>query len=1330
MIVSFPKRYTNELLSEAEQMGFSDKKTEGGHSASYPNYEVLPILAAPSHGKEKNTLREELIPIGCWKLEDLRFLFDSSMVLPDAKPEFDELATLKNALPGSPLTIFGHADPVGDDAYNKVLSGRRARAVYAVITRNIEIWEALYSNSDGTGDDWSLRHLQIMLKALGFDPGNPSGSATSQSTNAVKDFQRKNPPLKDDGDPGKETRKKLFQAYMDFLCPVTLSKADFLGRGEDPGGKADYQGCSEFNPQMMFSAAENTKFTNTADKTERNAENSTNRRVMALLFRPGTKININRWPCPRAAEGTAGCVKRLWADAATRRQFQAKRRTNVADRNTFACRFYDRMVGTSPCEGPIVPIDDRKLRVFLKLMYLDPEGKPQPFPKDVPVTVLNPAGDQNEKTLNDGLLIFDFDRAKNFFTLSFNHPDHYFSVATATSTAAEKNRWLAAADVPAAVKDAFHVFKAPKEWSLVTSDWKKVDSALYNTTEFRFENLTPKSAVLGVEGAPVEMHLDPHWQLVRFEFFDRAFGHASHAGKRISTPPILLEGFRDGSTARGAIPNPDTRSNWTINLADPATQTQALPWILPRRADKSADARPLAKDLLQFTQPANTFIASQNGTTRTIEAIADAAKLAPGPDRMKLYDLPALWKSNKYFTRGAATNKFYNQLTDADVLTSLDKAKPLTFSLDDIILVDAAGAPSPAGGDELALIFFHQFKKPTGGNADIKDQGVWKLGADSTKAFFPYSDVKMPVKHYVQDYADWTRLVVVNGNLYEAFADRTPDTGAHDVIGARAAHMWVDSVAAGQTPTNAVSPRPTTTTKPFYSIQPFCFQDIHRVRSACLPAGQSNENTAQVPSHPGFFYGRYDTALLRCCDLDGTTELAVNVNFFRFHFDFTNAPATNADNSAFSNGNYKKLMLENVPKRWNGPETLALTDGSALVTNTGDYFYTPQPPSALPFKCKPFLYCQDTPQPRAHFRLNVLSQPRADMNGFDGVGNFTAGNEVATLDDGRFVAAHETGHGYSHPDEYNERWSGAACSYTFPGFGSQVPGDPFSIESGALMMESVTNIENRYFWHSAEWIRRIIATPLQVESAAHQYFVPGHPTAVNNSRAFTYFPLHINSRATGGARGKFDAYLYMLGKDAYANRLKLGVEYDGVLCVVVKISYQFPSAAAHTDIFNPIRDFNNTIDANMNRKFVFRGALAPANFTNCLVHFMPRTLVETFVSDGTPDSTNYINGLGFTAAAPANQANYTTKVNAVTALHPLHFTIRVVTATPPGWKNATTLHLTPALMQAADAWKWFADMVAIDCSALAIPASGLTDAQVQSRIVRLTVPPGVVSASA
>jgi hypothetical protein len=123
---------------------------------------------------------------------------------------------------------------------------------------------------------------------------------------------------------------------------------------------------------------------------------------------------------------------------------------------------------------------------------------------------------------------------------------------------------------------------------------------------------------------------------------------------------------------------------------------------------------------------------------------------------------------------------------------------------------------------------------------------------------------------------------------------------------------------------------------------------------------------------------------------------------------------------------------------------------------------------------------------------------------------------------------------------------------------------------------------------------------------------------------------------------------------------------------------------------------------------------------------MPRTLVETFVNDGSAANTRYLGGI----KNPANQAAYTTLVNAVNAIHPLHFTLRVVAAGATGWQDATTLHLTAAQLQAADAWKWYADMVGIDCSALANPATGLTNALVQSRIVRPAVPGATVVASA
>ncbi|MEJ7714117.1 MAG: hypothetical protein WKF84_30810 [Pyrinomonadaceae bacterium] len=83
-------------------------------------------------------------------------------------------------------------------------------------------------------------------------------------------------------------------------------KDDFLARGADSKGKGDYQGCSEFNPILIFSQEKNVEFEQAQDKTIRNAANAPNRRVMVLLFRPGSHVLADKWPCPRAKEGSTG----------------------------------------------------------------------------------------------------------------------------------------------------------------------------------------------------------------------------------------------------------------------------------------------------------------------------------------------------------------------------------------------------------------------------------------------------------------------------------------------------------------------------------------------------------------------------------------------------------------------------------------------------------------------------------------------------------------------------------------------------------------------------------------------------------------------------------------------------------------------------------------------------------------------------------------------------------------------------------------------------------------------------------------------------------------
>ena len=319
--------------------------SDGGIAARHPLLPEVTVLAGPATGREHNTLRAGIIPVACWRLEDVRFEFDSSFVVPGIEVELKSLAKLikdhppaskSDGKPGFPLSVFGHADPTGDDDYNKQLSGRRAMAIYGLLTRNTNQWEKLFSQPFGN-DKWGRKSLEAML-----DRVSPAPAGETNQTEAVQHER----------DLGK--RKELFGRYMESVCgpELKLKKEDFLGHGDDAGGKGDFQGCSEFNPVLIFSQKDQKRFVQDQDKSTRNAENASNRRVVVLIFRKGSRVIPSRWPCPRVSEGVAGCKARLFSDGEKRRNTRLPDQPRKFEESgdTFACRFYHRLTSDSPCE--------------------------------------------------------------------------------------------------------------------------------------------------------------------------------------------------------------------------------------------------------------------------------------------------------------------------------------------------------------------------------------------------------------------------------------------------------------------------------------------------------------------------------------------------------------------------------------------------------------------------------------------------------------------------------------------------------------------------------------------------------------------------------------------------------------------------------------------------------------------------------------------------------------------------------------------------------------------------------------------------------------------
>ena len=336
--------------------------SEGAIVADHQQVGPQPVLVGPTTASEFNTMGERLLPKGCFRFEDVLFEFDSSFVRPEAAKEMPLLADLRDrhmlTLPGPleqkippPLSIFGHADPVSNDDYNKQLSGRRSLAIYAMLVRDVELWDDLFTHPLG-GDNWGNPAIQTMLITVSPSLESADGPMGTQSQDNVKAFQSEN-GLAVDGVVGPNTRKALYLAYMNALCGprLLLDKGkDFLAHHKDAGGKGDYQGCSEFNPVVVFSQKDNSKYEHAPDKRARNADNAPNRRVMVLMFAPGRRVNPQFWPCPRVKEGVSACKKRFFPDADHRRSCHDKRREFDNTKDTFACRFYQLITDDSPCE--------------------------------------------------------------------------------------------------------------------------------------------------------------------------------------------------------------------------------------------------------------------------------------------------------------------------------------------------------------------------------------------------------------------------------------------------------------------------------------------------------------------------------------------------------------------------------------------------------------------------------------------------------------------------------------------------------------------------------------------------------------------------------------------------------------------------------------------------------------------------------------------------------------------------------------------------------------------------------------------------------------------
>ena len=177
------------------------------------------------------------------------FELDSSFPEPGMLYLLSSAAEVAEKRKDAKAVILGHTDQSGTLAHNKKLSDQRAKAVLALLTQNLAMFDEI-----AKADDWGTMHYQSMLRGVGCNPGPIDGIWGELTEAAVETFQEEYnegvfhraegcPPrahgaLTVDGILGKKTKAALRDAYV--------AQAPKLDAGRFAGPR--FVGCSELNP--------------------------------------------------------------------------------------------------------------------------------------------------------------------------------------------------------------------------------------------------------------------------------------------------------------------------------------------------------------------------------------------------------------------------------------------------------------------------------------------------------------------------------------------------------------------------------------------------------------------------------------------------------------------------------------------------------------------------------------------------------------------------------------------------------------------------------------------------------------------------------------------------------------------------------------------------------------------------------------------------------------------------------------------------------------------------------------------------------------------------
>ncbi len=788
------------------------------------------------------------------------------------------------------------------------------------------------------------------------------------------------------------------------------------------------------------------------------------------------------------------------------------------------------------------------VKVVIKLMYFDPiEEKNKPFPKDVAVKIMDDDDlIESAKTDDKGVATYkerDYYGKELCFEVDFSKKEYLDIENVALVAEKDLKPW-----------DNRRVFRFPEVWK--SQDYEKFHDD--RSGEFKKGKIKKFAKnKLGTPDKPWEIVVNHKWDWIylKYEYYN---GHTKS-----------VEGLPRGILVKAWDKDTFSKDDF-LGAATPLNDEGIVAICVTRKKYDKEDIYLVAKC------GKDRFLKTDEKKVAHITE-ANFKKLGY-PDFLKRYPLPEIWKSENQRTQlGPDVKKYKEFIKDGNLQT--EKAKPLTFFLDDFVLV---------GSDRLPVAWTN------GTRFTIFDR---LMGIRNPETNEPYLTKNTPVvdKNYFlgdeyfyvdgQKAEQCTRAVRVKNDFFDLTNERTikGDTSKGHIIGIRAA----------------------------------VFND-----HPC-------ELGIKDPFVPGI--GNYDLHYFHDCWGKGSERISHLLVHWcaKYWADGVMAAAIT---------NFKKIGNTNTGIRHEGKHPC----DPGRPGNHKEYIMrphgTPVPNPKRAIRVRFYLSARDTAP--FHCNVRVYNPNPADRDSMGPtIANFSKGNYQQSGGPGVdaadglgfpwYTMAHEIGHAVGLPDEYLEPTADPATgslinsdwtSPVLPRFDQARRALPYSLPTKVSLMLTNKGLRLRHFWQFASWVNK--TNNVQTLVGKREYDVEYKISATRNLKYFLankyrnfFNPAITDNTFQHSKTGTMDLLLYKVGIDEMQYNVKNGTcLYDSVLVVRLKTHYKYVVNADGNNITGwnnqraQMRRFQNAVEKFNSRELhskMFTLESTTGDFRKCLIYFMP-----------------------------------------------------------------------------------------------------------------------------